>query len=292
MSLEGLAVIDKPAGWTSHDVVARIRRIAGTRRVGHAGTLDPMATGVLLVGIGRTTRLLGYLAAGSKSYAATVRLGQTTSTDDAEGEVTASRQVAELSEQRLIEALAGFAGTIEQRPPAYSAVKVAGRRSYARARAGEAVLLAPRTVHVYRLELGAVRYGPQVVEVDLEIDCSAGTYIRALARDLGVQLGLGGHLSALRRTRVARYELAQAQPPEPPLQVIDLAKVVRDLFQERRLDPEAARAFRHGRPVALGEDAEGVLRGAFSADGELLGVVETKSGQGRPLIVFAPPGSL
>lgn len=292
MSVEGLAVIDKPAGWTSHDVVARLRRLTGTRRVGHAGTLDPMATGVLLVGIGRTTRLLGYLAAGRKSYEGTVRLGQTTTTDDVEGEITASSTVAEIAAERLAHALGALTGHLQQRPPAYSAVKVAGRRAYARARAGEQVDLPPRSVSVYRLELLALRRAGDVIDLDLAVECSAGTYIRSLARDLGADLGVGGHLTALRRTKVGRYELAAAQPPQEPLRVIGLPDVVRALFEVRRLDAAAATALGHGRPVPLAEDPEGALRGAFSADGQLVGVVEIKAGQGRPLIVFAAAGSL
>jgi len=207
----GLVVVDKPAGLTSHDVVGRMRRIAHTRRVGHAGTLDPMATGVLLVGVERVTKLLGYLAAGDKSYEATVRLGQSTVTDDAEGEVTAAATTAGLEEEPVRDAFRRYTGDFAQVPSAVSAVKVDGRRSYDRVRAGEAVALAARQVSVPELEVRALRRPkPDLLDVDIALTCSSGTYVRAIARDVGADLGVGGHLTALRRTRVGAFDLTDA----------------------------------------------------------------------------------
>jgi tRNA pseudouridine55 synthase len=202
----GLVVVDKPAGRTSHDVVARMRQIAGTRRVGHAGTLDPMATGVLLVGIGWTTRLLGHLTLHDKDYLGTIRLGRTTTTDDAEGATVDTVPTQGLTEASIQAAAERFVGEIEQRPPAVSAIKVDGKRAYARVRAGEDVVLASRRVAVSRFEVGAPRPfvaadGARLVDVDVTVTCTSGTYIRALARDLGAALGVGGHLAALRSGR-------------------------------------------------------------------------------------------
>ena len=190
---DGLLIVDKPAGWTSHDVVARVRRLAATRRVGHAGTLDPMATGVLVIGIGRATRLLGHLALTDKAYDATMRLGVSTTTDDAEGEPTGGAPAGALTDREIAAGLARLTGPIQQVPSSVSAIKVAGVRSYVRARAGEAVVLAARPVVVSGLDLLGVRRGePDLVELDVAVACSSGTYVRALARDLGAGLGVGG----------------------------------------------------------------------------------------------------
>ena len=209
----GLVIVDKPAGLTSHDVVARVRRLAGTRRVGHGGTLDPMATGVLLVGIGRATRLLGHLALHDKDYAATMRLGQTTSTDDAQGEVLDAASAELVTEEAVAAAVAGLVGEIEQRPPAVSAIKVDGKRAYKRVREGEDVVLATRKVTVSRFEVGTFRRAADLSWLDFDafVTCSSGTYIRALARDVGDVLGVGGHLAALRRARVGAFDLKSAR---------------------------------------------------------------------------------
>ena len=198
----GLVVVDKPGGLTSHDVVARIRRLAGTRRVGHAGTLDPMATGVLLVGVEKATRLLGYLALTEKEYAATVRLGQATDSGDADGQVTATVPARGITRDQLAAAAAALTGEIDQVPPGISAIKVGGKRAYQLARAGQAPELAARRVTVRELAIGDVRPDGDLLDVDITVTCSSGTYIRAIARDLGDALGVGGHLTALRRTRV------------------------------------------------------------------------------------------
>ena len=202
--------MDKPGGMTSHDVVARVRRLARTRRVGHGGTLDPMATGVLIIGVNRATRLLTYVIGAEKSYSATIRLGESTVTDDAEGEITARVPVAAVTEEAIRAGLSAQTGEIMQVPSAVSAIKINGVRSYKRVRDGEAVELAARQVTVSRLDvLGMSRQG-DVIDVDVDVTCSSGTYIRAIARDLGAALGVGGHLTALRRTAVGGYPLTEA----------------------------------------------------------------------------------
>lgn len=206
----GIVVIDKPAGMTSHDVVGRCRRIFATRRVGHAGTLDPMATGVLVIGIERATKILGLLTAAPKSYAATIRLGQTTSTEDAEGQVLQSVPAKHLTIEAIDAAMERLRGEIRQVPSSVSAIKVGGRRAYRLARQGRSVQLEARPIRIDRFELLAARRRDQLIDIDVEIDCSSGTYIRALARDLGDALGVGGHVTALRRTRVGRFEVVVA----------------------------------------------------------------------------------
>ena len=210
----GLLVVDKPSGWTSHDVVGRVRRLAGTRRVGHAGTLDPMATGVLILGVERATKLLGYLALHDKAYDATIRLGVTTVTDDAEGDVLETVDASEVSDDAIRSGVAALTGDILQSPSAVSAIKVDGKRSYARVRAGESVELPPRPVTVSRFDVRAIRREGSVLDIDVTVECTTGTYVRALARDLGAGLGVGGHLTALRRTRVGAFTLPEARTLE------------------------------------------------------------------------------
>jgi tRNA pseudouridine55 synthase len=206
----GLIIVDKPSGMTSHDVVARVRRLAGTRRVGHAGTLDPMATGVLVVGVEKATRLLGYLTLTEKTYVATIRLGQSTSTDDAEGEPAGGSPATDIAPGALDAEIAELTGDIWQVPPGVSAIKVNGQRAYKLTRAGAAPELAARPVTVFEFTVTGVRQAGDFLDIDAVIRCSSGTYIRALARDLGAALGVGGHLTALRRTAVGPYDLAQA----------------------------------------------------------------------------------
>jgi tRNA pseudouridine55 synthase len=243
---DGLVVVDKPAGLTSHDVVARVRRLAGTRKVGHAGTLDPMATGVLVVGINRATRLLGHLTLTEKAYDATVRLGSTTVTDDAEGEVVATADASGVSAEAVAAVVAGLTGDIQQVPSAVSAIKVDGQRSYKRVRDGEDVRLAARPVTVRRFDVGELRpAGDGALEVDVHVVCSSGTYVRALARDLGATLGVGGHLRMLRRTSVGPYGLDVAHTLE------QLARPRRGLRTGRRL-PRPGRGPRRGHQSARG----------------------------------------
>ena len=296
--MDGLLLVDKPPGLTSHDVVARVRRLAGTRKVGHAGTLDPMATGVLVLGLGRATRLLGHLALTDKAYDATIRLGVSTSTDDAEGEVLGTADpgaVAALSVAAINDAVATLTGDIAQVPATVSAIKVDGRRAYARARTGEDVVLAARPVMVSRFEITAVRRqlasAPSpVLELDAYVECSTGTYVRALARDLGAALGVGGHFTALRRTRVGPYTLAESRTLtelEDGVVVLPLAEAAARAFPRRTLDAAEAGRLAHG--VAL--DARGQGPGpvaAFDAAGELIALVRERDGLARPLVVFAP----
>jgi tRNA pseudouridine55 synthase len=288
----GLVVVDKAAGWTSHDVVARVRKIAGTRRVGHAGTLDPMATGVLVLGLERATKLLGHLTLTDKSYAATIRLGQDTVTDDAEGEPTGGSSAAAVTEADVAAGLAALTGEIRQVPSAVSAIKVDGRRSYARVRAGEQVELAARPVTVSRLALaGWGRPAPELLDLDVEVDCSSGTYVRALARDLGRALGTGGHLTALRRTRVGPFTLADALTLEELAQRADPVPVPLDAavaaaFERRELDPGETDRLRHGNRLApTGRPGP---YGAFDPDGQVVALLEERDGLARPLVVFRP----
>lgn len=284
----GLVVVDKPGGWTSFDVVARMRRLAGTRRVGHAGTLDPMATGVLVIGVGKATRLLGHLALTGKVYRATLRLGQTTNTDDAEGEQLAAVSTDGLRTEDVTAALDAFRGELEQTPPQISAIKVDGKRSYARARAGETVDLASRLVTVSRLDLEGLRHGDGVIDLDVELACSSGTYIRSIARDLGAALGVGGHLTALRRTAVGPYEIGAASTLEQlveELAMIPLAQAVALGFPRVDVDAEDARRFVHGiRLPAAGLGAGPV--GVFGPDGELLALAQDSGAELRSLCVF------
>ncbi len=284
----GLVVVDKPGGMTSHDVVARVRRIAGTRKVGHAGTLDPMATGVLLVGVNRATRLLGHLALTEKAYDATIRLGSATTTDDAEGEVVRRTAAGHLAEQDVRAAAEGFVGDIEQRPSAVSAVKVEGRRAYARVRAGEEVELPARRVTVHELRVDDVRPDRDGLAVDVSVRCSSGTYVRALARDLGEALGVGGHLTALRRTAVGPFALDRARSLDAladRFELLDLSDVAREVFPTYRLDAEQAARVRHGRPldVVLGAPAPVAV---LDPEGPILALYEQRGRTAAPVAVF------
>ncbi len=285
----GMVVVDKPGGLTSHDVVARVRRLAGTRKVGHAGTLDPMATGVLLVGVERATRLLGHLALTEKAYDATVRLGVATSTDDAEGEVLHTTSSDHLDEDTVRVAGEAFVGDIEQRPSAVSAIKVDGRRAYARVRAGEDVVLPPRPVTVHELLVREVRRGaPGLLDVDLTVRCSSGTYIRAIARDLGERLGVGGHLTRLRRTAVGPFSLDGARSLEQladSFQTTDLSQVARRCFPTRELDAERARDVRFGRRLDLALGAAGPVA-VFDEAGRFLALYQQQGEVAAPVAVF------
>ncbi|MEV0202153.1 tRNA pseudouridine(55) synthase TruB [Nonomuraea sp. NPDC050691] len=289
MAESGLIIVDKPADWTSHDVVARMRRLAGTRRVGHAGTLDPMATGVLVVGVEKATRLLGHLALTEKVYTATMRLGVSTNTDDAEGEVTATASAAGVTPAEVHKGVAALTGAIMQIPPQVSAIKVDGRRAYKRARAGEEVELAARPVTVYGFEVLDVRAHDDVVDVDAVVTCSSGTYIRALARDLGAGLGVGGHLTRLRRTRVGPYDLSVARTLDELAQecvVLPIGEAVAAAFPRRDVTAEQATLVRHGGRLPAAGLGAGPI-GVFGPEGELLALVEEQGRTARPLAVFA-----
>jgi len=284
----GIVVVDKPGGMTSHDVVARIRRLAGTRKVGHAGTLDPMATGVLVVGVEKATRLLGYLAATEKQYDATIRLGQSTSTDDAEGEITGGAPAAGVSAETIARAVAGLTGEIQQVPPKVSAIKVDGQRAYRLTRAGAAPDLPPRPVTVYEFTVTAVNHDGDLLDVDATVRCSSGTYIRALARDLGAALGVGGHLTRLRRTRVGGYGLEAAKTLDQlaeRFEVLPLAQAAAAAFPRRDLSADEARRLAHGGRLAPAGTVSPTA--AFAPDGTLIALLSEESGQARPLVVFA-----
>jgi tRNA pseudouridine55 synthase len=290
----GLVIVDKPAGQTSHDVVARIRRLAGTRRVGHAGTLDPMATGVLVIGVEKATRLLGHLALSEKEYAATIRLGQATDTDDADGEIIAETSAAGITREAIEAAAAALTGEIEQVPPGYSAIKVAGKRAYRLAREGAAPELAARKVTVSSFTVGAVRAEGSLVDADAVVTCSSGTYIRALARDLGAALGVGGHLTVLRRTRVGPYGIGQARTLEQladSFDLIPLNQAAAVAFRQLHLTGDDARLVAHGRrlpaSVLSGVPGSGPVA-AFAPDGSLVALLTEEGGQARPLAVFVP----
>jgi len=282
MVAPGILLVDKPAGMTSHDVVARVRRAVGTRKVGHAGTLDPMATGLLVIGIEGATRLLTYIVGADKTYEATIRLGQTTSTDDAEGELLSQaddERWASVNAQRLADGIAALTGAISQVPSAVSAIKVDGRRAYDRVRAGEEVTLSARDVIVSRFEVTGERATESGRDLDVIVDCSSGTYIRALARDLGEDLSVGGHLSALRRTRVGPFSVTDAvglddltnAVPLTPAQAAALILPVLDATADE------ARDLRHGkRLIGQASRVSGALAAAIDPAGTLVGVVEKR----------------
>ncbi|WP_280441687.1 tRNA pseudouridine(55) synthase TruB [Nocardia brasiliensis] len=263
--LGGLLIVDKDGGWTSHDVVAKCRKLLHTKKVGHAGTLDPMATGVLVLGVDRATKLLGLLTLTTKAYTATIRLGQATSTDDVEGEVLTTTPALHLADAEIAAHTAKLTGDIDQVPATVSAIKVDGERAYARHRAGEDVQLAARPVTVSRFDILGRRdvAAGEFVDLDVVVECSSGTYIRALARDLGAALGVGGHLTALRRTRVGPFtlehartldELAAAAEADGSLLSLDMDEAVRTAFPHREIDESQAEDLRNGRwlePVGL-----------------------------------------
>ena len=290
MTDAGLVVVDKPARVTSHDVVGRCRRIFGTRKVGHAGTLDPMATGVLVVGIERATKILGLLTVTDKSYAATIRLGQTTSTEDAEGEVLQTVSADDVTDAQISEAVAGLRGEIAQVPSAVSAIKVGGKRAYQLAREGQPVELAARNVRIDRFDVLAVRRHEGLVDVDVEVDCSSGTYIRALARDVGDALGVGGHLTALRRTRVGRFGLDQARTldelAEQPRLSYSLDEACLQSFPRRDLTAEETEDTRHGRPLKPA-GTEGVYAAA-APDGQVIALLTDQANRTKPVVVLRP----
>ncbi|EAP96997.1 tRNA pseudouridine synthase B [Janibacter sp. HTCC2649] len=304
---DGLLVVDKPSEWTSHDVVARARRLCNTRKVGHAGTLDPMATGVLVLGVGRATKLLTFLVGVDKDYTATIRLGQATLTDDAEGEVTSAPGAAEVDDDAIAAAVATLTGAIEQVPSSVSAIKIKGQRSYHRARAGESVDLPARPVTVSRFEIGETRRSTTqgedgsdlaIVDVDVEVTVSSGTYVRALARDLGTALGSAGHLTALRRTRVGGFGLDTAYPLSDlearqgePMPVIPLADAARAGFTARELSDDEARTIGYGQKLPSAEPGRLEVVAAFAPDGSLVAMLDESKATARSHVVFAPASS-
>jgi len=286
---DGFLVVDKAPGMTSHDVVAVARKALGTRKVGHAGTLDPMATGVLVLGFGNGTRLLQYITDGDKSYTATIILGAATITDDREGEVVSEADASQITDEQIETGLAKMFGEIQQRPSSVSAVKVGGERAYDRVRAGEVFELAARMITVSALEVLAIRHHGARIEIEIDVTCSAGTFIRAIARDLGTDLQVGGHLSALRRTRVAGFPISQAISFEDlkaqsftPLQLADVARAT---FQVRELALDEVQELSFGRPLSV--NATEAIYAALSPDDRLIALLKNESGKAKPIAVFA-----
>jgi tRNA pseudouridine55 synthase len=287
---DGLVIVDKPAGLTSHGVVSRMRRLAGTRRVGHAGTLDPMATGVLVLGVEKATRLLGHLALTRKEYVATIRLGQTTVTDDAEGEVTASAPAAGVTREAVDAGIAKLTGDIFQVPSKVSAIKVNGVRSYARVRGGEDFELAARPVTVSSFTLDDLRREGDLVDLDVTVECSSGTYIRALARDLGADLRVGGHLTALRRTRVGPYGIGTArtlQQLEASLDIMPIGEAAAAAFPRWEVDAEQAKRLSHGIRLPLPPGVGDQPTAVFGPDDRFLALVEATDAESKILANFA-----
>ncbi len=289
MVTEGFLVVDKEPGMTSHDVVAIARRALGTRKVGHGGTLDPMATGVLVLGFGNGTRLLQYITDGDKTYQGTIVLGAATVTDDVEGEVISRGDVSNITNQEIQNALAKMRGTISQRPSSVSAVKVKGKRAYARVRAGEDVELSPREVTISQLDIREIRRAQAAIEVDIEVTCSAGTFIRAIARDCGEALGVGGHLNSLRRSRVGGFDCASAISLDSlkrgEFTPLDLTDVARATFESRELVRDEVNELSFGRVLTPNPTA-GIFAG-ISPDNRLIALLSNKDGSAKPIAVFA-----
>ncbi|QCQ90733.1 tRNA pseudouridine(55) synthase TruB [Rhodococcus sp. SGAir0479] len=292
----GLLIVDKDPGMTSHDVVSRCRKLLDTRKVGHAGTLDPMATGVLILGVERATKLLGLLALTTKSYSATIRLGQSTTSDDAEGETLAVADAAAVTDEQIAAEVARLTGDIQQVPATVSAIKVDGKRAHAMVRAGEEVTLAARPVTVSRFDVLARRDVPAgtgggtFVDLDVEVDCSSGTYVRALARDLGAALGVGGHLTALRRTAVGPFTLAHArtlgQLAEDPGVSLDIDQAAQTAFPHRRISAAEAESLSQGRwlePIGT----PGVYA-AIDPDGHTIALVQERGKRASSVMVVRP----
>ncbi|NUP29765.1 MAG: tRNA pseudouridine(55) synthase TruB [Nocardia sp.] len=292
--LGGLLIVDKPGGPTSHDIVAKTRKLLRTKKVGHAGTLDPMATGVLVLGVERATKLLGLLTLTTKSYTATIRLGRSTTTDDAEGEVLTTAMADGVTDADIARVVATLTGEIQQVPATVSAIKIDGERAYARHRAGEEVQIPARPVTVSRFDVLARRDLPEagLVDLDVVVDCSSGTYIRALARDLGAALGVGGHLTALRRTRVGPFTLEHARTlpelAEDPAPSLGIDAAVRLSFPQRTIDAAEAEKLRDGR--WLDPIGQAGVYAALTADDKVIALLQEKGNRASPVLVVRPRG--
>ena len=299
MTRSGILLVDKGPGFTSHDVVSRTRKLAGTRKVGHAGTLDPMATGLLVLGLNSSTRLLTFLVGLGKEYYATIRLGEATDTDDAEGDVTAVRSAGHIGDAGIRSALALFVGEIDQVPSSVSAIKINGKRAYDLVREGKDVDLAARRVTISAIDVLGIRREGDLVDIDVRVECSSGTYIRAIARDLGQALEVGGHLTALRRTKVGPFSVDDAigvgdretKPTEadPALveRMLEPAAVATTLFPSTSLDTQQTIDLVHGKRVPAGDYAG--HRGPIAAldpHGILVGLVEARGTTLRPIVNF------
>lgn len=278
----GFVVIDKPSGITSHDVVAKLRKVLGTKRVGHAGTLDPMATGVLVIGVNNATKFLQYITEGRKSYLATIRLGQATTTDDKEGEILSTLDTSDVSDEQIREGLAKQVGKIMQIPSKVSAIKIAGERAYDLVRQGKEVDIPARAVEIFKIEVLDIRHG-EFVDIDVEVDCSSGTYIRSIARDLGQVLKVGGHLTALRRTLVSPFNLTDCSTLETP-ELRPLLDAISEIMPVRQIGVDEVAELKFGRPLTKSDfDGVGV---AVAPNGEVAALLENRSYGAQPISVF------
>ena len=281
--VSGIALIDKQQGFTSHDVVAKLRKLLGTKKIGHAGTLDPMATGLLLMGVGAGTKLMQFLSGLDKTYLATIRLGASSSTDDAQGELEELRDASQVSREQLETEILKLTGNIEQVPSSVSAIKVDGKRAYDLVRAGEEVVLKSRRVTVSRFEIvGEPLVVEKYLDINVEVDCSSGTYIRALARDLGEALGVGGHLTALRRTRIGSFEVSNAREITQEPTLVTNLEVLKTLMPEVAISQQQEIDLRHGKRLAL-EISEA---SCATANGRLVAVIEPVGSEAKSSVVF------
>ena len=281
--VSGIALIDKQQGFTSHDVVAKLRKLLGTKKIGHAGTLDPMATGLLLMGVGAGTKLMQFLSGLDKTYLATIRLGASSSTDDAQGELGESRDASQVSREQLEAEILKLTGNIEQVPSSVSAIKVDGKRAYDLVRAGEEVVLKSRKVTVSKFEIvGEPLVVEKYLDINVEVDCSSGTYIRALARDLGEALGVGGHLTALRRTRIGSFEVSNAREIAQEPTLVTNLEVLKTLMPEVAISQQQEIDLRHGKRLAL-EISEA---SCATANGRLVAVIEPVGSEAKSSVVF------
>ncbi len=290
MATPGLVLIDKPTSWTSHDVVAKVRKAVGTKKVGHAGTLDPLATGLLVLGIESGTKLLTFLVGADKTYEATIRLGQQTISDDSESEVIASfsaEEIAKLSDEDIAREIAKLTGVLMQTPSSVSAIKVDGKRAYDLVRAGEEVELKAREVTIYRFEMLSVARVSGFLDVEVKVECSSGTYIRALARDLGASLGVGGHITALRRTKVGHFDVNEANSIEElsELRLTELATAAKQLFPVIELTESEVTDLIHGKRITAKSEVTGLAAG-LSTSGKLVAVLEGVKTDLKSVVVF------
>jgi len=296
LAIPGLLLIDKESDWTSHDVVAKSRGIVGTRKVGHAGTLDPMATGLLILGVESATKLLTFIVGEDKTYKATIRLGANTVTDDREGDVLKLASVGEvlaISLPAIEAAIENLRGEIQQVPSSVSAIKVDGQRAYAAVRGGSEVKLAPRSVTISTFSIDAepkLVEGGQYLDIDVTVECSSGTYIRALARDLGEALGVGGHLTALRRTRIGKYSVDQAKKlselTKENVQILPAALAAAQQFEVRKLSEQDVIDLRHGKRLAAGENKSKQPLAGIDDQGQLVAILERSGSQLKSVVVF------
>jgi tRNA pseudouridine55 synthase len=290
LATPGLVLIDKPTSWTSHDVVAQVRKAVGTKKVGHAGTLDPLATGLLVLGIESGTKLLTFLVGADKTYEATIRLGQQTISDDSESEVIKSAapdDLAKVSDEDISREITKLTGVVMQTPSSVSAIKVAGKRAYDLVRAGEEVELKAREVKIYSFEVLSVTRVTGFLDVQVQVECSSGTYIRALARDLGNLLGVGGHITALRRTKVGHFDVTEANSIEQlgELRLTELAIAAKQLFPVIELTESEVTDLIHGKPIS-GRQAVAGLAAGLSMSGKLVAVLESVKSDLKSVVVF------